>query len=113
MEASQIPDDENGRILRRMLDRGDALTESRKIDFCFVFLERRQALAFAELVDERELEVSISYYPEREMWQVIVNRNMIPTHKDITSFESVLSERAETVGGEADGWGCMVVNKKA
>lgn len=112
MDASQIPDDENGHVLRRMLNRGDTLSEPRMMDFCFAFPERRQALAFADLVDERELEVCISYYPEREMWQAIVHRHMIPTHRDITSLESALSRRAESVGGEADGWGCMTVQKK-
>ena len=112
MDASHIPDDENGRILRQMLNQGDILSEPRMMDFCFAFPERRQALAFAELIDERELEVCISYYPEREMWQAIVHRYMSPTHRDITLLESALSVRAESVGGEADGWGCMIVEKK-
>ena len=95
-----------------MIDHGDDLCKARKIDFCFIFPERRQALAFAELVDDRELEVCISYYPGREMWQAKVHRHMVPTHKQITSMEFELSERAESVGGEPDGWGCIVVNKK-
>jgi hypothetical protein len=110
--SSEIPDNENGRILRRMIDGGDDLSKPRKVDFCFVFAERRQALAFAEVVDERELKVSISYYPEREMWQAIVHRYMAPTHRDITAMESVLSARAESIGGEADGWGCMRLDQK-
>lgn len=112
MDASQIPDDENGHVLRRMLGQGDILSEPRMMDFCFAFPERRQALAFAELVDERDLEVCISYYPEREMWQAIVHRYMVPTHGDISSLESELSVRAGSVGGEADGRGCMIVQKK-
>ena len=79
------------------------------IDFCFIFLERRQALAFAEVVDEREMEVCISYYANRDMWQAKVCRHMIPTYHEITTLELVLTERAESVGGEADGWGCMTV----
>jgi len=114
MDASlQFPGDENGGVLRRMFDDGDDLSEPRMMDFCFAFPERKQALSFAELVDERKLEVCISYYPEREMWQAIVHRHMIPTHRDITALESDLSVRAERVGGEADGWGCMIVKRKA
>jgi hypothetical protein len=90
MSAPQFPDDENGDVLRQMYDDGDDLTQPRMMDFCFAFLERRQALGFAEIVDDRDLEVCISYYEEREMWQVIVHRHMIPTHQDITAMEARL-----------------------
>ena len=105
-------DDQNGNILRRMYERGDDLTQARTIDFCFAFAQRGQALAFADIVDDKNLEVCISYYEEREMWQAIVKRHMIPTHSEITSLESDLTTRAEQVGGQADGRGCMLVKKK-
>jgi len=111
-EPSRIPNDENGDVLRRMLRDGDDLSKPRMIDFCHIFPERRQALAFAEIVDDRELEVSISYYKERDMWQTIVRRQMVPTHADITTFELSLAFKAEFVGGEADGWGCFVQKDK-
>jgi len=95
-----------------MYEKGDDLTQARTIDFSFAFSQRRQALAFAEIVDDRNLEVCISYYGEREMWQAIVKRQMIPTHKEITTLESALIAQAEQVGGEGDGWGCMLVKKK-
>lgn len=82
------------------------------IDFCHIFSERRQALAFADIVDGKELKVCISYNERRDMWDAIVKRYMIPTHRDITTFELWLAAHAESVGGEADGWGCMIVNKK-
>jgi len=64
MDASlQFPGDENGGVLRRMFDDGDDLSEPRMLDFCFAFPERKQALSFAELVDERELEVCDSDAP--------------------------------------------------
>lgn len=109
---SAFPSDENGNILRRMYEKGDDLTQPRTIDFSFAFSKRRQALAFAEIVDDRNLEVCISYYGEREMWQAIVKRHMIPTHDEITSLESHLTAHAEQAGGEADGWGCMLVKTK-
>jgi hypothetical protein len=113
MSVPQFPDDENGDVLRRMYDDGDDLTQPRIIDFCFAFPERRQALAFAEIVDDRAFEVCISYYEEREMWEAIVKRYMVPTHRDITALEMRLAVQAESVGGELDGWGCMQVDKKA
>jgi hypothetical protein len=108
---SHIPNDANGDVLRRMIKDGDDLSRPRMMDFCYIFPERRQALAFAEIVDDRELEVRISYNKEREMWDTIVKRNMIPTHEGITTFELSLAAHAELVGGEADGWGCMTIKK--
>jgi hypothetical protein len=110
--APHLPHDENGDILRRMYEQGDNLKQPRIIDFCFAFPERRQAIAFADMLDARNLEVCISYYDQREMWQAIVKKYMLPTHDDITSLESGLTVQAEQVGGEADGWGCMLVKSK-
>jgi hypothetical protein len=113
MTASQdIPNDENGDVLRRMIGNGDDLSQPRMIDFCHIFRERRQALAFADIIDDKELEVCISYNRRREMWDAIVKRYMIPTHHDITTFELSLAAKAGSVGGEADGWGCMTVKKQ-
>jgi hypothetical protein len=109
--SSQIPNDENGDVLRRMIKNGDDLSQPRMMDFCYIFPERRQALAFAEIVDDKDLNVCISYNKERDMWDAIVKRYMIPTHTDITTFELSLATHAELVGGEADGWGCMTVKK--
>ena len=97
-----FPSDENGDVLRRMAVAGDDLTRPRIVDFYFAFPERKQAIAFAEMVDERDLEVAVSYYGEREMWQTTVKRYMKPTHEEITSLELSLSEKASSLGGEAD-----------
>src|SRR5262245_30815365 len=99
----KFPDDENGDVLRQMFEQGDDLSQPRIIDFCFAFSERSQALAFAAAVDERDLEVCISFYEERDGWQAIVKRYMIPTHADITALELSLTRRAVAAGGEADG----------
>ena len=106
---SDFPSDENGQILRKLQESGDALDQPRMIDFTFAFPQRQQAIAFAELVDEPDFEVRISRYEQREMWQVVVSRYMIPNHTEITAIEFDLAARAESVGGDADGWAYMVV----
>jgi len=110
--STQFPNDENGDVLRRMLKGGDDLSQPRVIDFTHIFPERRQALVFAEMIDDRESQVCISYNEVREMWDATVKRYMIPTHQDISALELSLASRAESVGGKADGWGCMLVDKK-
>ncbi len=102
-----IPDDENGAVLKRMREGADSLEKPRMIDFCFAFPEREQALEFARAVPEEDLEVCISRYEERAMWQVIVRKFMLPEHSLIGALECDLTSRAVSAGGEADGWGCM------
>ena len=112
MEASpQFPGDVNGDVFRRMVSGGDDLSKPRTIDFCHIFPERRQALAFADVVDDRELKVCISYYEQRDVWQVTVKRHMVPTYQDVTSLELSLAAKAESLGGKADGWGCMTIKR--
>jgi len=107
----QIPDDENGDVLRGIFEGGDALTDPRIIDYCFAFPNRAQSLDFAKTVSEKDYEVCISYYDD-ERWQAIVKKYMIPDHGEISRIESDLTSRAETSGGEADGWGCIRITKK-
>ena len=111
MNNQYFPDDENGDVLRRMFEMGDDLDQPRIVDFCFAFNERSGALDFARAVDDREFEVCISFYTERDIWQAIGKRFMIPTHQDITAIEGSLTESAVLAGGQADGWGCMSVRK--
>jgi hypothetical protein len=110
--APQFPDDENGRVLRRMHEEGDDLAEPRIVDFCFLFAERSQALSFAEKVPERICQVCIYLHEVRDMWQVAVKHFMVPTHKQITEIELELCKRAQPVGGESDGWSCMPVQRE-
>jgi hypothetical protein len=107
----QIPDDENGKVLRGMLEGGDTLTKPRMIDFCHAFPSREMTLEFARAVPEKEYEVCISYYDDEE-WQAIVKIHMIPDHAEIFRIESDLGARAVASGGKSDGWGCMRIIQK-
>ena len=102
--SSEIPDDADGSILHRMFGLGDDSTQSCMVDFWHVFPERQQALHFAAMIDDRELEVSISYYRERAMWQTVVKRFMVPAPQEVAALEHSLAVRAHAVGGQADGW---------
>ena len=104
---NDFPNDANGDVFRRMVANGDDLTKARTIDFCFVFQERKEALLFAGIVNEQDFEVCISYNKRQEMWQVIIKRHMVPTHKGITALEHALTTKAKCFDGEADGWGCF------
>jgi hypothetical protein len=82
------------------------------VDFCFVFRDREQALAFVGDVADQAVDTCLSWYRGKSMWQVVVKRDMVPEHAGITAMESALTLKAENVGGKADGWGCIQIPRR-
>ena len=105
-----IPNDENGHVLKRMREGGDSLSRPRIIEFQFVFPERPGSLDFARVVTEKQFEICLSYYEECSCWQAEVKVYMLPTHSEITRIELDLSERAAEFDGTPDGWCCLRIN---
>jgi hypothetical protein len=109
--SPEFPNDLNGDVLRRMYVGGDDLARPRMINFSFVFPERRKALSFAQIIDDRDKEICIAYYEEREMWEVTVKHHLVPDYREVTAMESALALKAESVGGKADGWNCLRISQ--
>lgn len=104
-----FPDDENGDVLRRLQRDGDDLTQPRDIDFTVIFPGQFEAEAFANHFRCLGYEVSVEETkakPEAP-WDVLVVKNMIPSHAGITGFEALLQNVASGFGGRNDGWGCF------
>lgn len=107
-DVHDLPDDENGQVLRRMLEHGDDLCIARPIDFEHVLpsakaaetmAERARALGFDVVIARRGL-LSRSR-------DVRCTRTMVPTHAVITEAEEGLAAIARELGGHEDGWGCL------
>lgn len=103
------PDDDNGDVLRRLEADGDDLSRPRDIDFNVVFSDETKAREFAEQFQRGAYRTTVRFaevvktYP----WEVLVVKNMIPTHAGITDFEEELQNIADGLGGRNDGWGCF------
>lgn len=107
LQLAMLPDDENGDVLRAMIEDGDDLTLPRDIDFLLVFGDEAAAKAFADAASQQQdLVVSVPAVDEEGIWQVIASRHMAPRHADITSLEKSLTVLAESFGGYPDGWEC-------
>jgi Regulator of ribonuclease activity B len=105
----QFPNDENGDVLRRMLQHGDNLSKSRDIDFAIIFPDENNAQIFGAHFRAIGFEVKIRKKDSRvELpWDVIVVKHMVPNHQEITAFEAELAFVATKYGGRNDGWGCF------
>jgi hypothetical protein len=106
-----FPPDGTGDALRRLAQGGDDLAQPRVLDFFFIFRERRQALDFAEVVDDPDKEVCISYIEDRAAWQAIIKHSMVPAHWAITSQEIALTAKAKLFRGEPEGWACLLISR--
>lgn len=108
--STDFPDDDNGDVLRQMAEQGDDLSVPREIDFSVIFPTEDAALKFAILLLRNGQKVSFSEYDENEdlPWEVQAHPFMVPTHDNISGYESLLAAEAEPLGGQNDGWGCEV-----
>jgi len=109
-DLKRFPDDENGDSLWYMKEQGDDLTIAREIDFSVTFPEQDRALAFAMQLLKSGMKVSYSeeLIDGAEMIDVIVHKFMLPTHEEVTLFETQLGVDAERFEGRNDGWGSMM-----
>jgi hypothetical protein len=105
----EFPDDDTGDALRRLHRNGDDLTRPRDVDFTVVFATKAAAGRFAEHFGKLGYKVSIreSDCVPNLPWDVLVVRQMVPSHAGITEFEEELQEVAEGLHGRNDGWGCI------
>ena len=107
----EIPDDENGDVLRRMAARGDDLSRPRIVDFTQIFPTETAARAFAAKAAAEGLFAIVERtetVPDLP-WDVIIEHSLAPNHTAVTTLELKLAEMAEDFGGRADGWGCESV----
>ena len=108
-----IPNDDNGDVLRRMFARGDDLSKPRDIDFNHVFDSEHDALRFCEASKRVGFDrVNCRYWEEGSAWDVLVKVFMIPRHAEITETELKLDLLARESDGRADGWGCLQPEQK-
>ena len=105
----EIPNDENGNVLRQMKESGDDLSLPRDIDFTLVFPAEDKAVCFANYFRGMGYRVKwkLSAVVPSLPWDVVVVRHMVPRHAAIGEFESELQDYAGSLGGRNDGWGCF------
>jgi len=109
VDQNEIPDDENGCVLKRMIASGDDITIPRRVNFSVVFPDEASARVFRELVLVMwsDVDICFSGVVGELPWDVTVSVFMEPSHRGITDVESCLGEQAAKLGGRNDGWGCF------
>jgi hypothetical protein len=110
MTPTPFPTDANGEVLRIMAKGGDDLSRARPIEFAVVVPDQAAAERLTAALAGRDLAIRTAELEESLegcTWEVLVSRDMVPTHGGITEFEAELAALAEPLGGWNDGWGCM------
>jgi hypothetical protein len=113
-DYAQFPDDDNGNVLWDLRCHGDALRESREIDFTCIFPSEAAAIDFAVACLRSEFKVEMhkaeEHLPKDGLdWEVIVYTEAVPAHTTITQIEKSLDKRAAKGGGRASGWSAVFI----
>src|SRR4051812_48205678 len=97
--TGDFPNDDNGDVLQ---GNGDDLTKPRDIDFTVVFPSQLLAEEFAGQFRQMGHRVSVreTKCVAELPWDAIVVNHMLPSHNEISDFESTLETLASTLGGE-------------
>lgn len=108
-DFNQFPDDENGHVLRRLVEHGDNLAIPREIDFSLDFDSEQAALECGMFLFKNEFKIQLEPPLEDDPespWTVQVMPFMAPDHAEISSLEGYLKDVAKHYGGDCSGWGC-------
>jgi hypothetical protein len=100
---SLLPDDENGRMLRKMRRNGVDMDRLHPIDFFFEFPSEASATAFHR--EENEPLATDACIRMDDKWIVRVTKFLIPTHRSINEFQERLIHLAAAHHGKCGGWG--------
>ncbi|MGV9008415.1 ribonuclease E inhibitor RraB [Brevundimonas sp.] len=105
-----LPDDENGQILKGIQAKGVDLSVTRQLDFSLLFDDAVSAAKFMALASDQGFTCLMMEPHENDVsgCDVTACVRMLPSHHNITDAERRLAELAHPCGGELDGWGFLV-----
>ena len=108
----EFPQDANGDVLRRMQNSNFDFSKAHDVEFFAVFRTEAEAKIVANqyLADHKTGHklVNIETRPaESGGMELVLVKNMLLTHSNVTAFESSLQKRVSEYDGYLDGWGVL------
>ncbi len=100
----------NEAVLLRMAESGVDFSKAHLVDFTIVFVDQPSAVAFSKSAEAMDYAVDVneSATVASHPWDVTATRPMLLSVGEITDAEIGLSDLAKKLGGDMDGWGCLV-----
>ena len=94
------------KVIDALRAQGDALEEPRPVEHWIYFKDRSALEAFIAWSKENGFHVKAVNEPHEEFseFSVGLSHECVPTLREISSVTLMLSEQAEMMGGEYDGW---------
>ncbi len=117
------PDDADGAVLADLAARGIDMAQPLDIEFPVVAPNEESANSIAKALTEAGYDTHIEFDegepdedgvidPDDEefgpIWDVYVNRRMIPEYSEIMRIQADLDRVTIPLGGKSDGWGVML-----
>ena len=104
MSYKELPNDRDGRALKKLQDEGYDLDEPLHIDFIIVIPNETAAFTTGSVVSLRGYTYRIEADEDYADFLCICTRCMIPDYQAIVDSQSDLDQLVRPFGGYADGW---------
>lgn len=103
--SSQFPHDENGDILYGIWQRQGHLDKARTVDFSIIAPTEIEAQNCAAALSKFGGKTEISYFSEKNCWDILLSVRIVPSWENITKMEQDIERLAKPFNGANDGWG--------
>jgi hypothetical protein len=103
--TDNLPLDDDGDALRRLIATGSDLSKEMEIDFAVDIPNRDSGLAFARLVEPMGFRAEVHQSSKTGRWTCYCSRMLVPEYETIISIQQMLAELGRPIGAKPDGWG--------
>ena len=107
INPNDIPMDENGDVLRNMLNDGADLSQPHIVDFYIAVPNQKVGTLVAAAAAKLGFDTDLTEDEPGSDWTVCCSKQMVPDHAAITQIEQDLDQLATPLGGRIDGWGAL------
>ena len=105
MSILTFPNTVDGNVLRKIAEKGIALSKPMLIDFAIDCSDEDSANEVLKRLEKKGF-IARTYCDEEDnSWSVYVPVEMIPDHDEIVDFQNALDEDLAQFGAKSDGWG--------
>ena len=105
MNAEDLPHDDDGEAIRRVISHGSDLSRPMPIDFAVAVPNQAAGQKIAAIVSDRGYTPDVYEDEKSEEWTCYCSKTMLLTHDGIAFIRRELTEISEPFESFFDGWG--------
>jgi regulator of RNase E activity RraB len=104
-----IPDDEDGRVLQRLVSAGSDLSKPHTVEFFLYLPDQERATKTCDTLQNEGYTGKVQREAQGHQWKCLATKTLVPSHAEIVAISRHLEDLARMHGGSYDGWVTAVV----